>query len=1179
MSSKRALLVGNSKYSDGAFSELPSCIVDVWQFKQVLEEPAIGGFDDVRIVTDTPAEGLRYEIAEFFGQAEPDDLALLYLTGHGLRLTRTTGEFFFVAGDTDHQMIEETAVGASFVNEQIELCRAAQKVAILDCCKSGGFALGFTTRDSKAVDPAPLTSRGVYVLASSGAAEDSFAGAEGRPSVFTEEIIEGLRTGRADNDGDGNVSVDDLFFHVGDRLRNRPAATRQTPVASALGVTDRIILARSAAGRALPLLPLPTGFQREHVKSAPAESNTDWPGLIDYYLACLTTDATKFPLLTRRDVVVVPGAEQVLCGDDSYDDVRAIALPPEAKRLIDQEDHDLWYGYPTVVLLKDSAGKPLRVPGLAPLMIQQLEAEQGRVTAVGPARPNPQLLSRLLGEEEAAAFADTYRPTWRRGMHRELAKDLRHHLRELGIECVDEIRPDQLAPGVDVATPMEGARNCAVVFTLPRGEAMIRQLQDDLRDVKDKAPRITDTALATLLDSPLPIPESPWDLVAPLPLNESQLEVVTSAMRERITVATGPPGTGKSQVVADTIATAVCSGQRVLFASNNNQAVDEVWHRLEAVMPGTLIRSGSKKVRESAEKPSLNRLLTLRPSVNTATATAALSHAGRTLETMRAQMGEVAALERDLLEVGQAREEAAAKLGAAPSELPGGWEWWWWKAQKVSRTRLLGGWRRARLFRRANLGVPATVESCEALAMYAQTQVDWRDLIGRLRRLPSAETLVDDHDDQWKTVAEAARTRLQAEVTASAARGRHAITELLQTDGQGWTKLRNLLPYVRGWAVTNQSARRLPPDPGLFDLVIIDEASQCSIAGVLPLLFRAKRALIIGDPMQLPHVSNLDPAQEARHAEKSDLHPAWLDGRHLTYHRYSAYHALAMAAGRVMMLDEHYRCHPDIAGISNRLFYADRLTVLVDVHRQRRVASAAIGWQNVRGQAQPGPFGSWINAAEAKHAVDLARSLAAGDPDLTVGILTPFRGQKELLVRLLGRDTRIRAGTAHTFQGGECDVIVMSLVATENIKKSTVNWLNAKPNLWNVAITRARAHLIVVGDRDYWTGCGNVVGELLSSSPPDDDQPLDPLTGRLYAHLTGRHSVPVQLRVRLDGYIADALYDHDRLAVHLDRGAQDGDPARHLRVAHTRARLLSDQAAGRSGVRLPAWQLYEQTVP
>ncbi|MEU4721018.1 AAA domain-containing protein [Nonomuraea dietziae] len=1174
MTTKRAFLIGAATYADSSYPALPSCVTDVWQLKQVLEHPSIGGFDEVRVALDAPAAQLRYEIAEFFDRAGDDDLALLYITGHGLRLTQSTGEFFFVASDTDHLRIEESAIGASYVNARLELCRAPRKVAILDCCKSGGFALGFATRDTKAAEPLPLATRGVYVLSSSGAGQDSFAGEGARASVFTEEIVNGLLTGQADHDGDGNVSVEDLFRHVSDRLKQRALATQQTPVKSAHGVTGQIHLARSAVGKSLPLQPL-SAFHPEPSKGPPPDLEGSWPALIDYYRSCLIAEAGTMRPLTRNDVLSVPGSERLLCGDSRVGPA-VIESPPEMKRLLRRADDELWYGYPTVVLFRDGKGKALPTPTLAPLIVRQVEMVDDTLVAIGPALPNPQLIGSLLSEEETAQLMATYRPTWRRGHYSEMVKDLRHHLTELGIECVEELRPESLGTDIDQDTPTNGARNCAVLFSLERNEATIGQLLKDLDDLRAKAAHIPETALAGLLEAPIAASETPWQLVAPLPLNESQQNVVVSAMRERLTVATGPPGTGKSQLVADAVATAICAGQKVLVASNNNQAVNEVWERLERLAPGTLIRSGNRQAREE-ERDGLSQLLTRSaPTSTRATTAAELEAATGELQHVRARLEAVAALERDLLDAGRRREAAVGELGAVPAELGGTWASWEHRADSAARARLFGNWRRVRLFRQAGLVVTASKEACAAFARYASAQRRWHELTGQLDALPDAETLIAAHATAWLRITEASRARLKSEIETESVRGREQIVQLLQASGQpgsGWRDLLQVLPHVRGWAVTNQSARRLPPNPALFDLVIVDEASQCSIAGVLPLLFRARRALVIGDPMQLPHVSTLDPAQEARHAKVARLHPGWLESRQLTHHRHSAFHAFAVSAGRRMLLDEHYRCHPDIARISNRLFYGGQLTVLVDVHQRPRLERPAVMWIDLPGRARRGPTGSWLNQREAERALAVAQDIGRTDPDISVGIVTPFRAQREFLEKSLVGDDHIRAGTAHTFQGGERDVVVLSLVAAEGMDHRAVSWLNGQLNLWNVAVTRARAHLVVIGDRTFWSRQGGVAAELLRNADHSADDLPDQLTQRLYRHLTAQSS-RVELNVPLDGYLADAVCGDGALAVLLDRGATDGDMARHLRVQCVRARLLADPSVGRESVRLAAWRLF-----
>jgi uncharacterized caspase-like protein len=89
----------------------------------------------------------REVISEFLEACEQDELARVYVSGHGARLVRDGGEFYFIATDTNFDRIAETAVSAGFVNEQLEQCWASQKAMMIDCCRSGGFAVGPRTSD------------------------------------------------------------------------------------------------------------------------------------------------------------------------------------------------------------------------------------------------------------------------------------------------------------------------------------------------------------------------------------------------------------------------------------------------------------------------------------------------------------------------------------------------------------------------------------------------------------------------------------------------------------------------------------------------------------------------------------------------------------------------------------------------------------------------------------------------------------------------------------------------------------------------------------------------------------------------------------------------------------------------------------------------------------------------
>src|SRR6478609_4989543 len=190
----------------------------------------------------------------------------------------------------------------------------------------------------------------------------------------------------------------------------------------------------------------------------------------------------------------------------------------------------------------------------------------------------------------------------------------------------------------------------------------------------------------------------------------------------------------------------------------------------------------------------------------------------------------------------------------------------------------------------------------------------------------------------------------------------------------------------------------------------------------------------------------------------------------LGHRRYSSFHAAAHAAGTTFLLDEHFRCHPDIVGIANRYCYAGRLTVLTDPKSLRRLDGVdAVQWLDVTGTARQGRNGSWTNEEEAERIHVAVERLLDRMPDgSTIGVVTPFRAQKELIARRWTAEPRVRVGTVHTFQGGQQDVILLSLVAGPRIRPSALNWLCRDVNLWNVAVTRARSHLIMVGDRDYW---------------------------------------------------------------------------------------------------------------
>ena len=1225
-----ALLIGVERYQASTIADLPSASADVRELSRALGDPGIGRFDTVvdDVGPAADAESIRVRITEFLRHCRPSDFVVLYISGHGERTRRTDGQLHFLAADTDPDRLAETSVPASFINEQLESCRARQKVAIFDCCMSGGYALGFRNQDAKSGAPQGrgglLDTEGVYVVCSSRLSEASFTGkTKGEPSQFTGALIKGLKTGEADIDRNGVVGMDELFAYVSDRMRSLDADNRQTPVKSSLQVSGELVLAYTArrTQRALSRArqagsPEPASAS-QHPQTAPG-GPPSWPALIEYYRQAVIAEKAGTRLLDARPgvggYVCMPGRERLLSG--SLDDRADIPVPAEAAKLVQaarEAKKDLVYGYPVVVL--HQAGE--RRPQFAPLLVRQVKIVEGesgtRLEPYGTAQVNPALARELLDEDAAAQVAATYRPTWLAGGLREMARDLRFLLTDaFELTEVEPLRPEELSTTIDVATPTDGARNAAVLMQAP-DDGMTARLIKDLGDIAARDREIPATALGALLDGP----RDNLHGAAPRPVtigqtNEAQSSVLAAALRNKITVATGPPGTGKSELIANLAATGVAAGRSVLIASTNNQAVDEVWRRCEAKVPGLIVRTGNQEYRQK-ERDSLAALLALAASprpTGAATNSAAHSAAVRRADETRMACTAKALWEQRMLTQGRNRGEAEAalrKLGSQPpaflaTSVETELEQWKTRAVKAADARLFGRRRRKRLLARAGVSVePAQhIEACRLLADLAAAEHGLRRLRAEVHPDDAALAAAVDQAD-----ADARRVGLAliSDRVAAGARSSTRLIEELLVGLQGgagksggrneWAIYRQLLPKVRGWAVSALSVRNFPWDAGLFDLVIIDEASQCSIAATLPLLFRAKSALIIGDPMQLRHIAGLLPEQDTAIGETCGVDPGWLAEHRLTFRRHSSFDAWEAVVGDSLLLDEHYRCHPHIAAMADAMFYAPRgkqLTVLTDVARLRSIPGSTrprIAWDAISGgRAEPGPRRkSWINRGEAELAVKRARWLLENlPPDSSVDIVTPFRPQANLISTMLGADAaRVRVGTVHTFQGGECDAMIFSLVATETMAPSGLRFFDRDENLWNVAITRAKALMLVIGDRAFWDGHGALGGMLAARIDAVLEQAArwrhpDDMRDLLYDRLTAIGAKDLQLGLCANGYPLDARFSLDGAApigLVLDASAaEQTDAGRVLRQQIKRAGLIATGDSDLVVRRLPAWLLY-----
>ncbi len=268
---KVAVLIGVSEYKPG-LTPLPAATKDVEGMRQILENPELGGFDEVKpLLNPDPVEMLEEIQAAFSSSRKTQDLVLLFFSGHGVRDER--GNLYLATRITRKtergELVKGTAVAARFVHDIMNDCRSKRQVVILDCCYSGAFAEGLLAKDDGSVDVRnQLGGEGRVLLASSTSLQYSFEQKGEDFSIYTHYLIEGIDTGAADRDNDGMVSVDELHEYAKEKVQDAVPAMKPEIYPSKEGY--RILLAKAPiktpSAPSAPVVPSPV---EKNVSSAP----------------------------------------------------------------------------------------------------------------------------------------------------------------------------------------------------------------------------------------------------------------------------------------------------------------------------------------------------------------------------------------------------------------------------------------------------------------------------------------------------------------------------------------------------------------------------------------------------------------------------------------------------------------------------------------------------------------------------------------------------------------------------------------------------------------------------------------------------------------------------------------------------------------------------------------------
>ena len=317
-----------------------------------------------------------------------------------------------------------------------------------------------------------------------------------------------------------------------------------------------------------------------------------------------------------------------------------------------------------------------------------------------------------------------------------------------------------------------------------------------------------------------------------------------------------------------------------------------------------------------------------------------------------------------------------------------------------------------------------------------------------------------------------------------------------------FSKLKNTFPCII--SSVRDFAEYIDLDIGMFDLIIIDEASQVSIAQAFPAIIRAKKILVLGDKKQFSNLQSYQATSIKNNALLNNLRKVFKDNISkdpIQLERLESFNVktsildfFERIANYAAMLKKHFRGYPEHIAYCSKTFYSGDLQA---IRLRSKSIKDIIHFEVLNYEIDKETDNT--NDGEAKYIIQQLEKIKESEAETTVGIITPFSDQQKHLTTLITKHKdkdyffdklNLKIMTFDTCQGEEREIVFYSMVATK--KKDKLNWIfptdltrtdleelgDKKAQRLNVGLSRVQERMVFVLSKkpdDFNNEIGNAI--------------------------------------------------------------------------------------------------------